>query len=397
MAFDASEYTGVTCFQNGELTYGNFGTSLSSPCWAGLIAIVNQGRVADGGATLNSGSNPMQTLQALYSLPAGDFHDITSGYNGFNAGPGYDLVTGLGSPFANLLIPGLVAYNEAAPELGRLAIAVQPPASMIAGSAFSVTVAVLDGAGNTITNYDAGVAISLDNNPGAATLGGRLTATVSNGVATFTGLTLNKPGAGYTLRVSGGSLAPVTTVAFNVSTNSKTSPSPTSTPPAASGPTTTPPAAKPPAGAPTGHVLGTQTLLRVNPRSSKFGQPVKLTATIKFVGKSRAMPAGSVTFTDGSTILGTVALFDGKASFTTSTRPIGKNMIRAAYNGGPNAKRSKSLVVVEKIRAVESKAEIVKQPAKAAIRASGFMFRSVELFVRSPARDESKKKVPNDE
>ena len=90
MAFDASENTGVTCFQNGELTYGNFGTSLSSPCWAGLIAIVNQGRVADGGTTLNSGSNPTQTLQALYSLPAGDFHDITSGYNGFNAGPGYD-------------------------------------------------------------------------------------------------------------------------------------------------------------------------------------------------------------------------------------------------------------------------------------------------------------------
>ena len=70
------------------LTYGNFGTSVGSPCWAGLIAIVNQGRVAAGGKTLNSAANPTQTLQALYSLPESDFHEITSGYNGFSAGDG---------------------------------------------------------------------------------------------------------------------------------------------------------------------------------------------------------------------------------------------------------------------------------------------------------------------
>ena len=166
MAFDASENSGVTCFQNGGLTYGNFGTSLSSPCWAGLIAIANQGRVADGGTTLNSGSNPTQALQALYSLPAGDFHDITSGYNGFSAGPGYDEVTGLGSPIANLLIPGLVSYGVAT-QLGRLVITVQPPASVAAGSAFGLTVAVEDSSGNVITNYDASVAIALATTPAA--------------------------------------------------------------------------------------------------------------------------------------------------------------------------------------------------------------------------------------
>jgi Bacterial Ig-like domain (group 3) len=69
---------------------------------------------------------------------------------------------------------------------------------------------------------------------------------------------------------------------------------------------------------------------------------VNLTATVKFVGKSLAAPAGSVTFTDGSAILATVALHDGKATFRTSILPIGKNMIRAAYDGSPNAKRSKS-------------------------------------------------------
>jgi Bacterial Ig-like domain (group 3) len=389
VAFDGSENTGVTCVQNGELTYGNFGTSLSSPCWAGLIAIANQGRVASGGTTLNSGSDPTQTLQALYSLPAGDFHDITSGYNGFNAGPGYDEVTGLGSPVANLLIPGLVSYARVPPQLGRLIIAVQPPASVATGSAFSLTVTVEDGSGNLLTNYNSSVAISLDNNPGAATLGGRLTAPVNNGVATFSGLTLNKPGTGYTLRVSGGSLAPTETAPFNVSSNSTTSPTPTSTPAPTSGPATTPPPAQAPARAPTAHVLATQTLLKLSSRSSRFGQPVKLTAKIKFVGKSRMEPTGSVTFNDGSTILATVPLQGGGASFTTSTLPIGKKMIRAAYDGSPNAKRSKSPVVFETIRAANSKTKAVKRSVRTAVQVSGFTVPSSERFGRMLARDES--------
>jgi subtilase family serine protease len=92
--------------------YGNFGTSLSTPCWAGLIAIADQGRVARGSTTLGSVADPAQTLQALYSLPAGDYHDITTGYNGYAASAGYDEVTGLGTPIANRLIPGLVAYRS---------------------------------------------------------------------------------------------------------------------------------------------------------------------------------------------------------------------------------------------------------------------------------------------
>ncbi len=50
---------------------------------------------------------------AVYSLPAGDFHDITSGGNGYSAAPGYDLATGRGSPRADLVIAGLVEYGGA--------------------------------------------------------------------------------------------------------------------------------------------------------------------------------------------------------------------------------------------------------------------------------------------
>jgi hypothetical protein len=89
------------------------GTSLSAPSWAGLFALANQGRVAAGLATLNT-SSPTETQQALYHLPEVDFTDVTAGGNGtYNAGVGYDLATGLGTPVANLLIPGLAGYTGA--------------------------------------------------------------------------------------------------------------------------------------------------------------------------------------------------------------------------------------------------------------------------------------------
>ncbi len=86
------------------------GTSLSAPAWAGLLALVNQGRAAAGNSALNSAS-PTETQQALYSLPQNDYNAIASGTNGYTAGTGYNLVTGLGSPVANLLVPDLIAYQ----------------------------------------------------------------------------------------------------------------------------------------------------------------------------------------------------------------------------------------------------------------------------------------------
>jgi hypothetical protein len=47
---------------------------------------------------------------AVYTLNVSAFHDITSGSNGaYSAKTGFDLVTGLGSPKANVVISGLIA------------------------------------------------------------------------------------------------------------------------------------------------------------------------------------------------------------------------------------------------------------------------------------------------
>ena len=96
---------------NGSFVTGYGGTSFATPRWAGFLALANQQSVANGHGTLGF-INP-----ALYSLGTSSsnssaFHDITSGSNppasgtgsGFSAVPGYDLVTGWGSPTGPSLI-----------------------------------------------------------------------------------------------------------------------------------------------------------------------------------------------------------------------------------------------------------------------------------------------------
>ena len=51
-------------------------------------------------------------IYSLNKLEPGDFHDITQGNNGFPAGPGYDLVTGLGTPIANFIVPDLIGESQ---------------------------------------------------------------------------------------------------------------------------------------------------------------------------------------------------------------------------------------------------------------------------------------------
>jgi len=85
------------------------GTSYGAPQWAGLIAIANQGRTLAGETTLG-----VYIPSAIYAMPSSDFNEITTGpanREGYAPRPGYEEITGRGSPQANLLVPGLVAYN----------------------------------------------------------------------------------------------------------------------------------------------------------------------------------------------------------------------------------------------------------------------------------------------
>jgi VCBS repeat-containing protein len=113
VAYDADPGTGVavydtqyaTAFPGVKPWIKVGGTSAGAPQVAALIAIADQGRALEG---LGSPDGLAQTLPRLYQLSATDFRDITSGSNGYNAGPGYDLVTGLGTPQADLLVADLL-------------------------------------------------------------------------------------------------------------------------------------------------------------------------------------------------------------------------------------------------------------------------------------------------
>ncbi len=92
--------------------YGIGGTSEASPTWAGIIADGNQ-----------MAGRPLGFInQALYQISAGNqyaasLHDVTKGNNsahgiqGYNAGPGWDAVTGLGTPNAAKLLQQLILHT----------------------------------------------------------------------------------------------------------------------------------------------------------------------------------------------------------------------------------------------------------------------------------------------
>jgi hypothetical protein len=72
---------------------------------------------------------------------------------------------------------------------------------------FGFTVQAEDASGNLDTSFNGTLTAALLTNPGSATLGstsGTLSATAVGGVATFSGLTLDKAGSGYRLQVTSG-------------------------------------------------------------------------------------------------------------------------------------------------------------------------------------------------
>jgi hypothetical protein len=82
----------------------------------------------------------------------------------------------------------------------------------------------------------------------------------------------------------------------------------------------------------------------VNP--SKAGQKVKFTATVT---SPTTIPMGTVTFMDGSTVLGTGTLAGGKAVYSTLTLSTGSHNITVVYAGTANITGSTSPALVQTV------------------------------------------------
>jgi kumamolisin len=77
------------------------GTSLSAPLWAAMATVWDNNNLGSGRPTLGFSAPLIYALANDPTTYANDFHDITSGSNGFSAGTGWDEVTGWGSPDFN--------------------------------------------------------------------------------------------------------------------------------------------------------------------------------------------------------------------------------------------------------------------------------------------------------
>ena len=95
---------------------------------------------------------------------------------------------------------------------------VQQPTDEQAGASISpaITVRATNNAGQTVPSFTGNVTIAISANPGGGTLSGTTTVAAVSGVATFSTLSINRTGSGYTLAASSGSLTGATSAPFAI-------------------------------------------------------------------------------------------------------------------------------------------------------------------------------------
>jgi kumamolisin len=106
----ADPFTGVKIVLDGMDVVGG-GTSQSAPIWAGLAAVMTQYLTANGGGPIGELNPYLYRIAVGAPLPA--FRDVTLGGNAVDsAGPGYDLVSGLGTPDVDNLVRNLLTFQR---------------------------------------------------------------------------------------------------------------------------------------------------------------------------------------------------------------------------------------------------------------------------------------------
>jgi len=106
----------------------------------------------------------------------------------------------------------------------------------------------------------------------------------------------------------------------------------------------------------------TTTTLTSTPNPSGFGQAVTLSATVSAVAPAVGVPAGTVTFRDGVTVLGTATLVNGRASLSISTLAVGSHPLTAAYGGSATFAASTSAAVNQVVNAGNSTTSLTATP-----------------------------------
>src|SRR5438093_1593189 len=154
----------------------------------------------NGSVTVALASNPGgDTLSGTKTVAAQNGVASFGGLSVAHAGAGYTLQ-------ASATISGTtltVTSNPftISPAVAKRLVFTGQPSTSPAGAAITpaIQVTARDSFGNTATGFAANVTLAIGNNPGGGALSGTPTQTAVGGVASFSGLTINKAGIGYTL------------------------------------------------------------------------------------------------------------------------------------------------------------------------------------------------------
>ncbi len=184
-------------------SFGNVDTS-----FVGAISLAIKSGSGTPGATL-AGTTTVNAVNGVASF---------SGLNITTAGSGYQLVASIGG----LPSAASTAFDITPAAASALAVAAAP-ANTMAGTAFATQPVIVaqDQFGNTDTSFGGAVTLAIQGGsgtPGAA-LAGTTTVSASSGVASFSGLSIDKIGAAYKLAASASGLTPASTPAFDITAN----------------------------------------------------------------------------------------------------------------------------------------------------------------------------------
>ncbi len=179
------------------------GSGNTDPTFTGNVTVTLTSGSGTAGATLSG----TKTVPAVSGVAT--FSDLTID----KVGTGYELsatATGLSGVASN-------AFTISAGVAAKLAFTTQPVSAAAGASLGTIQVTAQDAQGNPVQSYNGSVSIIIGNNSGGGTLSGVTTVAAASGAATFTGLSIDKAGAGYTLSASSGALTGATSTPFGIS------------------------------------------------------------------------------------------------------------------------------------------------------------------------------------
>ena len=350
------------------------GTSASSPSFAGIVAIINQYVVAKGVQATPGLGNINPTLYSLAQNTTGIIHDITVGDNivpcasrsvgcttgsfGYKAGVGYDQVTGLGSVDAYNLVTKWASLPVA---IGTAMTLTASPASIAQSATTQLTAKITAVTG---TNPPTG---SVAFTAGGVPLGSAA-AIVSGATATAV---LAVKGTSLTAGSEAVTASYTATGSFSNSTASATV-------------------------TVTGNPVATKTVVTAGAASVTPTGTAQLTATVTPASGS-VPPTGSVSFSAGTTVLGTATLganataLGGTAtailSVSASKLALGANSITASYAGAGGFTNSVSSAITLTVAAplTATAASLAANPASIAQSASTVLTVTVKAASGSTA------------